>query len=131
MFFSSILVEYILWHYSTALENYVRLVRTGRDFIWYYFSIPILTRTLLVPYKRITEPRGRRFSFEDWVGSIIINLLSRLIGLCLRLTLLTIGLVCFIGFMTLSVIGYGIWLASPLIVLISVLFGVLFILISV
>lgn len=130
MFFGSILVEYITWHYGNALGNYVRIVRNGRDFIWYFFSIPVLARTLLAPYKRIQEPRTRRFDLEDWAGSVIINLLSRLIGMFIRLVLLAVGLASFIIFMVLSVIGFGVWLAGPILVLMSVLVGFILILVS-
>lgn len=130
MFFSLILVEYTLWHYGRALENYVRLVRNGRDFIWYYFSIPVLVTTLFAPYKRMTEERSRRFDFGAWVGNIIINLLSRLIGMFMRLVLLTIGGICFVSFMTLSVVGYAFWLASPLLVLGSIIIGIILLLIG-
>lgn len=125
MFFSSILVEYITWHYTTALSSYVRIVRNGRDFILYYFSIPLLLRTLISPYKRIVEPRTRRFSLEDLVGRIIINTLSRLIGLVMRLILIAWGLFVFGLFMILSVFGFAIWLASPLLIIMSILSGII------
>jgi len=124
------MVDYIIWHYGRALGSYVRLVRNGRDFILYYFSIPLLLRTLLSPYKRITEQHTKRFDFEDWAGSIIINTLSRIIGLIIRLIIIFIGLVVFVGFMILSVIGFGIWIASPLITLMSIIIGVLILAIS-
>jgi len=123
MFFSSILVEYIKWHYGGAITNYVRLVRTGRDFILYFFSLPLLLRTLFSPYKRIQEPRTRRFSFEDWAGQIIINALSRIIGFILRISIIILGLLFFVAFMIISVFGFAFWIASPIIVIMSIISG--------
>lgn len=130
MFFSSILVEYITWHYTSALSSYVRIVRNGRDFILYYFSIPLLLRTLLSPYKRVVESRSRRFSFEDLVGRIVINTLSRLIGLVMRLIIIAWGLLAYVLFMMVSVLGFAVWLASPLLVLMAILSGVIIIISS-
>jgi hypothetical protein len=130
MFFFTIFTDYIKWHYGQALTEYVRIIRTGRDFIIYFFSIPLLLRTLFSPFKRIEERPTRRFSLEDWIGRIIINIISRIIGFLIRTILIITGILIFFIFMIFSIFGFAFWLASPFIVALTILSGVVIILTS-
>jgi len=124
MFFGPVIVEYFWWHYTTAPGQFVRHTRTGVNFLWHYFSIPILIFTLFAPFKRIVETPGRRFSFEDWFGRIVINLLSRIIGACIRICVITGGILATLVFIVCSFISFAVWLAAPLLIPFCIIYGV-------
>jgi hypothetical protein len=123
MFFLTIVRDYTIWHYSTALVSFVRLYKNFWWFTVQFFSIPQLAGSLFAPFKRITEPRGKLLDIEGWIGFIIINLISRLIGLVTRLTIMCVGLVCLTLLCLLAIIWYGIWLAAPAIISYCLVYG--------
>jgi hypothetical protein len=123
MFFLTLVRDYIVWHYSTALVSFVRLYKNFWWFTVQYFSIPQLAGSLLSPYKRITERRAGLFDIEAWVGFIIINLISRLIGFIVRICIIIAGIMALIALCLLAVIWYGIWLAAPAIISYCFIYG--------
>jgi hypothetical protein len=93
MLFLSILHDYFLWHYTRA---YKEIFHVWLNFLWFivhFFSIPQLLRSWFAPFKRIVEERKKGFDFEDFVGSLIINLMSRIVGAIMRSILILLGLV--------------------------------------
>jgi hypothetical protein len=123
MFFLTIISDYLIWHYSTALISFIRVYKNFWWFTVQFFSIPQLTSSLLAPYKRMTERRGSLFDIEAWVGFIAINLMSRLLGFIIRLVIIGAGLLCLGVLCLVSVIGYGVWLSAPLITLYCFTYG--------
>lgn len=126
MFFVSFLRDYFLWHYSAGLSGYIRVTRNGSWFIVQFFSIIPLLKTLFAPFKRVTEKRNKRFNFEDWFGTLLINLLSRLIGAMVRLCIIGIGLLVLTVYIFTSLLGFALWLGLPIFILLGVISGVIF-----
>ena len=124
MFFLTIISDYLLWHYTTALVSFVRLYKNFWWFLTQFFSIPQLTLSLLSPYKRMTERRGALFDIEGWIGFIAINVLSRLLGAICRLSIIFLGLTSLVGFSLLALISYAIWIIAPLVLLVGFTYGV-------
>lgn len=120
MLFLSIVHHYLLWHYTRA---FLEIFNVWLNLMWFvvnFFSIPQLLRSLFSPWKRIQEGRGEKWNLEDLAGFIIIGLISRLIGFILRLTIITLGLVCLFIVVFGGFAVYVLWVAAPL-----VLFGLL------
>lgn len=112
MFFS-FLLEYGRWHYGDALVSYIRILKNFWWFVVSYFSLPLLLKTLFVPYKRMTEERGS--SVSSWLEAGVINTLSRAVGLIVRVALLLTGFVVLCILTVGGIIGYGLWLLFPLV----------------
>lgn len=127
MLFLTFAHHYLQWHYTQGVTE---LLHIYRNFIWFIhrlFSLPELTRSLFSPYKRIVETQGERWSFEDLIGRIVIGLLSRTVGFCIRLTLLVAGLV-FMAMLTIVLLALlVIWFFAPAVVMLGVLYGVILI----
>lgn len=124
MFFFTVLEQYLWWHYQAALVGYIRV---SRNFWWYFFhifSIPQLTSTLFAPYKRITEPTYRHFSFKHFFERLFLNFLSRLVGAFIRITILLSGLTVIIAYTTISLMGFALWLGAPPLILFSFITGI-------
>ena len=124
MFFLTLLRDYLQWHYGASLVAFIRVFKNFWWFIVQFFSIPQLTGSLLSPYKRMTERRGSLLDIEGWVGFIAINGISRLLGLIIRLTVLSMGLVCLALYSLMSLVSYGVWLTAPLLLIYCFLHGV-------
>jgi hypothetical protein len=105
-------MAFLQWWYGPGWRDAgLRLSGKVREtYLW--FSIPILLRTLFAPWRRITTPSGG--SLEMRFRASIDNLLSRVIGMTVRL--LAIGMA--IGIITFYVIFGGLllllWPAIPL-----------------
>jgi len=123
MLFINLITDYFIWHYSRAVFE---LLHIWKNFIWYtihLFSIQKLLKTWISPFKRITENRRRAWDFEDFIGSILIGLLSRIIGFFIRTVFIAVGLL----FLTLVLIlGLGIaltWIILPVVPITLIVFG--------
>ncbi len=124
MFFLTIVQDYIIWHYTTALVSFVRVYKNFWWFLTQYFSIPQLLNSLISPYKRIQERRGSLFDIEGWMGYIVINLLSRGIGLVTRMIIICSGLFSLVGFSILAVLVYALFIIAPALILVGFGFGI-------
>jgi len=124
MLFISIMQNYLLWHYSRA---FLEIFHVWLNFIWFtihFFSIPQLMRSWISPWKRITENRGNKWSFEDLAGFIIIGLLSRIIGFILRTSIITVGLISLLLVILAGFAIYALWVFLPLIIIAMMVFGI-------
>ncbi len=123
MLFLTITQHYLRWHYTQGLGELLHLYRNFWWFINRLFSIPQLFTSLLAPFRRITETRRERWSFEDLAGRIVINTLSRLIGAAIRSVLLLIGLLTLAGISTIAFILIVTWFIAPALIILSILYG--------
>jgi hypothetical protein len=123
MFFS--LLAYAQWHYTDALLLYIRILKNFWWFVVAYFSMPLLFKTLFVPYKRMIEERDGTMS--SWLEASVINTLSRLVGFLIRLSLLIIGFLTLVFLTIGGITGYAVWLILPIIPSILLLVGSLMI----
>ena len=87
---SFFILDYLIWHYSRAFRDIVSLWYNVVWFITHFFSIPLLLRTLLSPWKRMTTTR-EQFGIEDMAQTFVFNLMSRVVGFFVRGVLLLMG----------------------------------------
>jgi len=126
MLFFSIAQHYLVWHYTRALRE---ILHVWRNFFWFtlnFFSMSQLLGSLLSPFKRMTEPKGEGFSFEDLASFIIINLISRLIGFTLRLGIIILGVLSLALLTILIVVTYIFWLLAPALIITCVYYAIMF-----
>ena len=126
MLFVSILHHYTLWHYTRAFTEILHVWSNLFWFVVNFFSLSQLARSFFSPWKRITESRGKTFSFEDLAGFIIINLISRIIGMMLRTAIILSGVATLL-LLTIGIIAvYIFWITAPLLIIASLYFGLNF-----
>lgn len=117
MLFLTIARDYFRWHYTKAFGE---IFHVWLNLMWYvihFFSIPQLFRSLVSPWKRITEHRRRRWSFEDIIGVIIVNIMSRFVGFIIRSIVISIGLICLVILIFGGFITYLFWIGAPIFIL--------------
>jgi hypothetical protein len=125
MLFLTFAQHYLLWHYTQGLRELLHLYR---NFVWFtnrFFSLRELTTSLFAPFKRITEERQERWSFEDLAGRLIINALSRLIGFSIRIVLIIAGLTVLLTISTTLLIVLATWFIAPALIVLGALYGLI------
>ncbi len=115
---------YIRWHYSMAIRDLFGIIGNFLWFFYEFFSIPLLLKTLFVPFHRLQETAHKGFKPSAWAEAFIVTTLMRFVGALMRIMLITIG-ICFI--VTTFIVGTAVmvtWLLAPLMLLFLVISGV-------
>ena len=108
-----ILPSYFLWHYTTAL---VDIMRISGNFLWFLnnlFSISLLFRTLLSPWKRIHEEKRPGLHIEEDAERFILNMVMRGVGIVVRIFFIIVGLIACLVVLILEVLAIVLWLLLP------------------
>src|SRR3970282_2105596 len=113
--------EYIGWHYSPAISEMIGLFGNLAWFFYHFFSIGILSRTFVSPIWRLEERySGRGFNPQALFESLVVNLISRIVGVLLRSALIISGALTELLLAALFILSFVAWLILP--VLIPILF---------
>lgn len=114
--------SYLLWHYTVAWSDLVRLYRNFSWFLWNFFSIRILFGTLFSPWRRLHE--GARKDIGGLLGSVIINLILRGIGFVARSATILTGLIALILLALFFLVFLVAWPFLPFLVFVSSVNGI-------
>jgi len=115
---------YLIWHYTLALRQIVK-IWTG--FVWYLFnlfSIVLLLRTLFSPWKRMTEAVGGGGGLEKMAEAVVINILSRFVGLTIRIPIILVGCLSIVLSAVGLILVYLVWVLLPFILFTLLTLGV-------
>ena len=121
---------YLRWHYSDGIFDLVGVIRNFLWFFYEFFSIPLLLKTLFVPFNRIKEEHQKGFNPALWAQELLVNTLMRVVGALLRVLTILIGII--IELLTL-ISGFAfviIWLCVPLLVIFLIGFGIIYIILG-
>jgi ATP-dependent Clp protease ATP-binding subunit ClpC len=106
--------NFIHWYYNDGIHELLEIGKNFLLFVWRYFSIFELSKTLLAPWKRDVQS-------ADWVGIHPIkmltlffeNIISCLLGAIVRTMVIAVG-ICFFVVVLVGVILMNIvWIALP------------------
>lgn len=119
----ALLAHYFWWHYTGAIEdlvaNYLNLAGFLRDF----FSLNHLTKNLFTPWRRLGEGYPDHFDLEAYATAFIVNTLMRLVGFCIRLVVILLGLVLLVASLIVFFVVLLLWLILPIAVLFLLALG--------
>ncbi len=119
LFFTS----YVQWHYGRALRGIFMLWLNTLLFVVHYFSLLLLFKTLLAPWKRLQETYKGGIGLENILGLIIVNTVMRAVGAVIRLVVIAVGL----AVLVLVVVGFipfvFLWILAPAAVVVLFLNG--------
>lgn len=121
-----LLFHYVHWHYTRAIRD---IIRIWMNFFWFFFnffSIDLLLKTLFAPFNRLDEGLKKGFDISAWAESILVNLLMRVVGACLRTFLIFIGIVMLVLTAVFGSVMLVVWILAPLFVVLLVAFGLTF-----
>lgn len=89
------------------------------NFMWFVlhvFSIPILLRTLFDPFQRLSEKYSGGLHLDKLAEVIIVSLIMRIVGFCIRSMLIVIGLVFLLTTFLLGLVMFVMWFFIPVII---------------
>lgn len=127
MHMASLLGSYCVWHYTRAYRDLISIERNLLWFLFHFFSIPELSRTLFAPWRRLGEEYPSVFDTEEFFGALIINTLMRIIGISIRFIILTTGCVVLLLGTVLAGVALVVWTLLPLLIIFTFVTGVLLI----
>src|SRR5688572_8031457 len=112
------LMDYLFWHYRNGISDAKNLSKNLLWFLWNFFSINLLLKTLFSPWQKLNERRTKG-SLQSFFESLVINTLMRLVGAVIRLIFIFLGLII-IAFSAVLLFFFNIlWLIMPAIVAVS------------
>jgi len=108
-------------YYWTSLHNFGEAIINIFIFLPYFFSVSALLKTLFQPWRNLVVKKTIvGFSFADWANRLTFNLISRSIGLIMRLSIVTFYFILQTLFMVfLPFIALFFFLFSPFFYLLS------------
>ena len=116
-----VLPYYVRWHYSTAFIDIKNLATNFISFIYTFFSIPLLLRSLFSPWRRFSDSYGKQESIFE---TLIFNVIMRFVGVFVRLLFIVMGVALLVIVICLSVLVFLTWLLLPFVIIYAFLFGV-------
>ena len=100
------------WWYGDGLRERLQITSERLETMIDYFSFSLLLKTLFSPYRQISAGRVEG-SLEVKIRAMLDTLFSRVIGMVIRLIILSIGIVV-LGFLVFySIIGIVVWALLP------------------
>ena len=107
--------DYIKWHYSSALFD---ILRVWGNFLWFILhtsSTGPLIQTLISPWKRIHEEKPPKGTFDPsyYAGSIVVNILMRIVGFLVRSFIIILSLILVSLTFIFGVFFILLWLVAP------------------
>lgn len=84
-------------------------------------------RSWLSPWKRMTEERKKAWDVEEFFSSLVINILSRIIGALMRTIIIVIGLVSLVFILVGGIAVYLIWTVAPALIVGLIVLGAAYI----
>lgn len=108
-------MEFLVWHYTKGLEYFIQSFLSILEWVIQYFSPFLLLKSLFAPWKRLVViDKTPGFNFTRWFQSFTFNLVSRIMGALVRLTLLVAGFFILIFAFLGGIVGLVIWVLVPL-----------------
>lgn len=119
----NIIFEYFSWHF---IEMPVNILKAWWNFILFslnYFSVSLLLKTFLAPWRRdvLVFPRG--FDLGKYLEILFSNLISRVLGAIVRSVLIVLGIIVEIFVILFGIIVFIGWMILPLIIIFGFMLG--------
>jgi hypothetical protein len=118
-----LVLEYVRWWYGRGWAGATNRAKEQLAALADAFSISILLRTLLAPWKRIISYPGA--GLDAHMRAFVDNLVSRFIGFFIRITVLIAAAVAFVLVFILGLVQLIVWPLLPLIGIALLVWGFL------
>lgn len=121
----SLIPDYFYWHYVYGGKEVRNFFKNIVWFLWNFFSIELLLKTLFVPWQRLRED-GRKGDLWSYVEAFIITTLMRVIGAGMRTIFIAVGLVVISIILLIGIVISLVWFIIPLILVGALITGIIF-----
>lgn len=113
---------FVQWLYLDAPRAHTVFFRDLMSALFSYFSIPLLTQTLLDPWRHDAVDMSR-LPIAYWGRAFMDNFVSRLIGFFLRFGVIVSGLIVMGVTFVFAAVYTVLWYLLPFILLASIFYG--------
>ena len=115
------LPEFILWYFWHQPRRIIRSYNAYRRAFVEMFSFLFLLRTLISPWRQITDTYQKRgFSLSLFSQTLTLNVLSRTIGFLFRIVTLILGIFFLLLLTACFALYFVVWLVFPVLFWIGV-----------
>lgn len=111
----TIAVIFWRWYYKEAAKGILQGWKNFIIFSLEYFSVPLLLKTLISPWKRDITKKPRGFNPGELFTYLSFNAVSRGIGFLVRLPTICVGILFFFATVIIGALFFIIWILLPLI----------------
>ncbi|MBI3337349.1 MAG: hypothetical protein HY005_01845 [Candidatus Staskawiczbacteria bacterium] len=118
----NIIIMWFLWQFYEMPKFLFSVWRGYILFILYYFSVPLLLRTLFSPWRRYNWIYPKVFDIKEFFNTFISNIFSRILGALCRIVLIMVGFVAQIFIFITGAAVILLWLLIPFIVAVCIFF---------
>ncbi len=119
----NILFLYLSWYFWDVPKNILAGWRNFLKFGLNYFSLSLLLQNFFSPWRRYRMGYGRGFNLGRYFEAFTFNLMSRGIGVVLRLFFILLCLLTEIFIFLIGLIVLLGWLILPIILIGGIIFG--------
>ncbi len=115
MKYARLSLYYFMWHYGRALADMRRVWENILWFLFNFFSIGLLARTLFKPWRRLGEPRTGVKGIEAFFSRMVIGAAMRILGFFLRAVIIVTGVIVLALAALWGFAFFILWILLPLI----------------
>jgi len=115
--------QWLSWQFFDIPKDILKAEKNFLRFGFFYFSIPLLLKTLFSPWRRYIWFYPRGFDIGKYLEVWVSNLISRIIGAILRIFLIISGLIYEILILFVGAIVFFGWLILPALLIAGLIFG--------
>ncbi len=120
----NIYLMWLKWHFKEVPLKILKVSKGFLVFNFNYFSVFSLLKTLFAPWRKYKESYGRGFDLKRFLETFIGNMISRTLGLIVRVFLIFVGLLTEIFIFAISVFIFLFWFLSPFISIYLLILGI-------
>lgn len=113
---------WLRWHFYEVPQFLMSVWENYFDFGIYFFSIPLLIKTLFSPWRRYRWRYPRGFDIGGFLSALVSNMYSRFMGFLVRVVLIIFSLVVQAFILIGGVIVIFLWVFMPALMLSLLLF---------
>lgn len=119
----AIFVQYIAWHFVDVPKEILNGWRNFLIFAFNYFSIGILVKTFFSHWHKYSLRYGKTISPSWYFEVFIFNMMSRIIGMMLRVFLIIAGVIFLLFVFFFGAVFLAVWFLLPFILFFFFLYG--------
>ena len=118
----NIFVEWFLWQFYEVPKFLLQVWSNYLMFATNYFSVPLLLKTFLAPWRRYNWRYPKGFDLVEFLNTLISNIFSRILGALMRIILIIIGILFQIFVVIAGLAIFVGWILAPFIIIVGLIF---------
>jgi len=120
----NIIIQWLSWHFLEMPKSILISWKNFLKFNLNYFSLSLLLKTFLAPWRRYRVSKGRGFDPVKYLEALFSNLIFRILGAIIKSFVIVIGLIAEIFIILAGIVVFFGWLILPALLIAGFIFGI-------